>query len=229
MADLLLASDSVWIALRPSSDPSRMDNVVILRGHFAEIEPRAYALDPAWGPPLDLGADWRLYARGPVRGRAEPARLYAQGNEVVVLVSTAEIDSVERQLEQRAGDEHMEPADKGVLSFAARAPALARLLEDRSATLARLLERGRAVSGFASLDTGGLDAELELTFEHEDEAEAVGDALGEVAKSISGFGEKAALIAKGLRVEVVGSSVVLRLRLASEALAELTLEAGKPR
>ncbi|MCA9594277.1 MAG: hypothetical protein KC776_13230 [Myxococcales bacterium] len=219
MADLLLASKTIWVALRPNANPAHIDNVVILSGHFADVDPRTYALTPRFGPAIDLGGGWRMYERQGVKERVEPARLYARGDELVVLASTAEIDSMERQLEQRAGDEHVEPADKGVVSFAARAPALARWVEDRSVTVARMLDKGRSVSGFASLEAAGLEAEVELGFEQEEHAQAVGEALGELARSIRGLGSVAESISKGLSVEVVGRSVVLRLRLSSEVLA----------
>src|SRR6185503_14797055 len=83
-------ADAVWIGLRPGSDAEHSDDVVVLSGNFADLDPRALG---HFGPAMDLGAGWRRWdlAEKP-RARLLPARLYARRSELLVAASTAEID-----------------------------------------------------------------------------------------------------------------------------------------
>lgn len=221
LGDLLLRSQTLWVAFRPGPRADRVDNVIVLRGRFADVDLRSYDLSPSFGPPADLGAGWRRWDRLAADGRAEPARAYAQGDDLLVLVSIAEVDAVERQLEGGAGDEHVEPKEKGVISFAARGPALARAVEDRSLRLSRLLALAKTLRGHADLGAGGLDAELELDVE--DEASAT-DLDGELERLLAAFatqGPLAAELARGVRVDAVASRLVVRVSLPPEPLARL--------
>jgi hypothetical protein len=216
LADALLRADTVWIALRPNARPELTDNVVVLRGSFAELDPRSYRL--GFGPGADLGGGYFRHDRE-TQSRAEPARLYTRADELWILVSTAELDSVERQLEQRAGDPHLEPAEKGVLSFAARGGAVARALEDRSVQIARLLSASEEVRGHVDLDAESLDAEMELDVASEAAARDAADGLAHLAQVFGRLGPEAGTVVHALSIEAVGQQVVLRLKLPHALLA----------
>lgn len=226
LADAFAQSDSVWIALRPGARAELTDSVTILRGHFARIDPRSYSASPPWQPAIDLGGGWRRYDREAPPSRAAPARIYAKGDEALVLVSTASLDSVERRLEQGADDPHLEPAEKGVLSLQARGEALRSALVDRAPAAARFLGRAQRLSVVADLDSIGLNAEIELTFDREDLAKQAAEAGGEVARAAADQGGIAARVTRGLRIEAVGTRVVLRLALPPETVAALLGCAG---
>lgn len=211
-------ADTAWIAFRPSSRPENMDNVIVLSGHFADIDPRA--LGP-WGPPSDLGAGWRVYARTKPAARAAPARVYARTDELLVLVSTAEIDAAERSVEQGAGDAHPDPPAKGALSVAARLPPLAALLSARSTKAARLFSQGRTLTANADIGATGLVAEIDLAFDDAEIATRTADAAGLLARAVAEQGGAAGKIAARLHIESVGQSVVVKLELTPQELAAL--------
>lgn len=226
LADTIAKADSVVIAFRPSEEAKATDSVLVLRGRFTDIDPRRYETDPRWGPPMDLGGDWRRWDRPPPKGRAAPARIYARSNDLFVFVSTAPIDSVERQLEEGADDPHVEPVDKGLLSVDARSAAFLPFVEKRAPSFAGLIQKSTRLSMFADLDSVSLTAELELDLESESVAREAAEAVGEVAKQAQKDGGLAAEIVSGLRIQAVGERLVLRLSLPVAAVNRLIVCAG---
>ncbi|MBK7582120.1 MAG: hypothetical protein IPI67_18180 [Myxococcales bacterium] len=219
MAEALQRADAVWIAFRPGKSTADIDSVTILRGHFAKLDPRKFATRPAWGPSSDLGGGWRRYDRARPKARGAPARIYARTDELLVFVSTAPLDSVERRLEAGVADPHLEPVEKGVISLDARPRPLARLLGDRSPTLARLLLQAERLRLTAGLEPDGLDAELELALGGASEAREVAASLGALAQAAAGAQGLTAKVLEGLQVEAVANRVVVRLRLPPQTLA----------
>lgn len=219
LADAMARSKAVWVAVRPGPRAELTDSVTVLSGDFAKLDPRSYASDPAWGPPLDLGAGWRRWDRAKPKARSSPARIYARTDDVLVLVTEAPLDSVERRLEQGVDDAHVEPAEEGVFSLDARAPALRAWLSDRWPTASRLLAQCERVRLHADLDAVGLRGELELHLSGAGPARDTAEALGGMARALVESGGLAAKVAGGLRVEAVGSRVVVRVSLPPEVLA----------
>jgi hypothetical protein len=225
LAGAMAHADTIWIALRPAARAELTDSVTILRGRFSGFDPRAGASSP-WQSAIDLGGGWRRYDRTAPPSRAAPARIYARGDELLVLVSSASLDSAERQIELRSSDPHLEPAGKGVISLEARGRALRDALAERSPSVARFLARAERLRANADLDTFGLSAELELTLETASDAKTAADALGLVAKGALDQGGLAARLARGLHIEAVGTRVVARITLAPDAVAALLGCAG---
>lgn len=223
IAQALSRADTVWIALRPGESSRHSDSVTIMRGRFAELDPRSGG---GWDAPSDLGAGWRRYDRQQPPSRAAPARIYARADDVLVFVSTAPLDSVERRLEQGAGDEHLEPVEKGVLSVDARPRQLGRQLMSRSPTLGRLLVQADRLRLTADLDAQGMQAELELAFPGDSQAREVAESLGSLARAVGASAGLAAKVVRGLVIEAVGPRVVLRLTLPAETVALLVGCAG---
>jgi len=219
MTDALSRSDAVWIAFRPAERADITDSVTVLRGKFAGFDPRDYDSSPRWQGPQDLGGGWRRYDRQRPKVRAAAARIYARSEDVLVVVSTAPLDSVERRLEGGADDAHMEPVEEGILSLDARADAVGRWLLERTPTGARLLAGVRRLRLRADLHTVGLEAELELEMKEESTAKDTAEALAQVAKALAESGGLEARVIAGLKVEVVGGRVVLRLSLPPDVLA----------
>ncbi len=226
LADAIAKSDSVVIALRPSEKEKLTDSVIVLQGRFESIDPRNYETTPRWGLPIDLGADWRRWDRPRPTTRAAPARIYAHGNEMMVFVSTAPIDSVERQLEQGADDPHVEPVEKGLLSLDARSRVFVPFLDGRAPSFARLLERSSRLRMFADLDSTEMTAEVELELDSEGAAREAADAVGEVARSAQADGGLMAKVVSGLRIEAVGNRLVARLSLPVDIVSRLVVCAG---
>lgn len=221
VADAIAKSDSVVVALRPSESSSATDSVMVLSGHFAGIDPRRYESDPRWGPPMDLGGDWRRWDRPRPKARAAPARIYARSDDLLVFVSTAPIDSVERQLEEGANDPHVEPVDKGLLSLDARTVAFLPFVESRAPAFAGLIQRSTRLRVSADLDSVSFTAELELELESEGVARQAAEAVGEVAKDAQAGGGVASEVVRGMRIETVQNRLVARVALPMSTLGKL--------
>lgn len=226
IADLLASADTVWVALRPGLEARLTDKVVVFEGEYAGFEPRSHGAEAAWKLPLDLGGGWRLYERPQPAVRSAPARINVRANEIVVLVSTAEIDSVERALEQRAGDPHLQPARRGVISIEARPQPLARHLQDRAPAVARLLARASLLRAHGDINAHGLSAELELKYQSAHHAQRVATAAELLAQAIAQEDGVAAQVARHLQIEVVSDATVVRLQLDRGELQRLMDCAG---
>lgn len=216
--DALDDSDTLWLGLRPGASTEIADHVLVLRGRFERFDARQYALAPPFSAAFDLGGGYRLYERE-VATRSAPARVYVRESDLLVLVSTAEIDSVERRLEQGIYEENLEPKEEGLVSLAARPAPLAARVAERSPAAARLLGKIRRVD--ATLDAVAERLELELTLQMvegaspERTAEAIRLLAAEVARQ-QGWPDAAA---EALRVDTFGSAVLVRVSLPLAALA----------
>ncbi len=221
MSDLLQSARTAWVAVRPGQSVGLTDNVVVLEGRFADFEPTRYAAAPPWHSSIDLGGGWRVYERQQPEQRSAPARIYARGNDWVVLVSAAEVDSVERTIEQRQGGEPLQAPSQGAISIVARARPLAARTRERSPSAARLLARASRLQAHADLAASGLRAELEVVFDAPEDAGDAAQATRLVAAAVAQEGGLAAALASRLRVEAVGPVVVVALALDPAALAEV--------
>jgi hypothetical protein len=220
IGDLLLASDTLLVAFRPANNSRNLDNVLVFRGRMQDFTPKIYALEPAFGGAMDLGRDLRRHDRkSPVR--SQPARVYVAGTSTVVLVSEAALDSVERRLESGELDPHLEPPAKGLLSVAARGPALSEWVEVRSVRVAGLLSQSDEILGHADIDAQEVRVEISLKLEDARRAELLADALRDISRALSDLSERLAPLQRGLKVDAVGTQVVATLRMPLEELSAL--------
>ena len=128
LADVLEKSDLVFIGFRPGLALGATDRVIASEGRFEDFDVRRHGGQARWAAGQDLGAAWRMYERRQSPARGVPARVYLRGTDLLVLVSVAEIDSVERALEGRSVSARLEVPSRGAVSMAARAESLRRLL-----------------------------------------------------------------------------------------------------
>jgi hypothetical protein len=222
LVDAMTRADTIWIAVRPADDLEQSDNVIILRGRFGDLDPKKYGGEPRWRGPTDLGAAFRVYERDQPKLRSAPVRIYARLPDLLIFVSAAEIDSAERVIERGADDPRLEPPEKGAVALEARIGRLADSIAGRSPAAARLLAPARRLRATVDLDTAGLRAEVELDFELEEQARRAADATAIFARALTETKGPAGRIAAALRVEAVGPTLVLGVRLGPEQLAELT-------
>ncbi|HWZ87463.1 MAG TPA: hypothetical protein VNW92_01400 [Polyangiaceae bacterium] len=214
-------TDTLWLGVRPSAGLDAADTVFVMSGHFPKFDPNAVASEPPFGKPIDLGAAFRRYDRASPKVRSAPARIYTRGDDLVVSLSEAEIDSVERSLEERRGAPPLEPAEKGALSAVARPRVLPPSLLDASQSLQRLAERATRCELSADLTSTGVDATLSLKFEDPTSAERVGHALSALGEELkSAPGRLAKLVAR-LEVSNAAEYVTLRLSLGRDELSEI--------
>ncbi len=227
-----------WLAFRPGLAPAVLDHVLVLRGRFPELDPRAGAGGKGWSPPRDLGDGWRRHdAVRPVE-RTAPARVYLRDSTVVALVTTAEIDAVERTLEHgiAAGSRlgPLLPATHGTLAVRARCRSIAAWVEPAQPTVTALLRAAQRLSLVVDLENERLRGEAELGFGEPSSPEprAVAAAattaahLEELRRAVAKASGVMGVVARGVDVEAEGGSVRLRFDLDRGALGTLLDELG---
>jgi hypothetical protein len=212
-------ADTVWIGLRPETALGEADNVLVLRGRFVGFDPRPAA--PPFSGPRDLGGGWRMYERDVPASRAASARVYARLEDLLVFVSTAEIDSTERAIDKRQRGTPMIPPERGAVSLAARAAPVRSWLAEHVPTAAAALRRATRIAAHADLSAAGLEAELEIKFESADQAKAAADTSGLLARVVGVSDGLVGRLARRLRIESVADELVVRLVLDDRELAEL--------
>jgi hypothetical protein len=209
-------ASAVVVAFRPGLSSRATDHVIVFRGRFEDVDPRR---EPGseWSPPRDLGAGFQVYERPQPRRRSAPARIYVRSNDWLVFVSSAEVDSAERVIERRADDPHVDPPDRGIVSYAFRAEQVGPLLAARFPAVAELLRGATMVSGGVSADDRGLRATLETVFTNDTDAAEAASRTTTVVAALRGSGRLLGVIASGTHVSAVGSTVVLRVELDARA------------
>lgn len=217
----LATTNTLWIGFRPSRDLEPKDSVFVLSGHFADFDPGRANSTPPFEPALDLGADLRRYDRARPAARSAVARIYAHGDDWIVSLSQAEIDSVERAIEEQRGAPALEPAEKGALSAVARPRALPVELFAGFQALQHIAERADRLELTADLTGAGVDAELGLKFEDESAAEQVGRALEELRNALNQGSGRLAKFAARVRVSSAAQYVTLRLSVGRDEFSEL--------
>jgi hypothetical protein len=227
LADALERADAVWIAFRPGLSRELTDNVVILRGRFHDVEPRSYRGAHPWGPPSDLGGDVRRYEREPPERRSAPARAYLYGDGLVVLLSEAEIDSVERRIEQGGSEPSVEPPDRGTVSVALRVARVLPLLGDRFPAVTTALAEAAEASGHASFDALGLRGSFEVGFPEAKDAEGAREAAATLLDRIALARGVPGMVARSISARAVGSTLVLELSMGLEPTARLVACASR--
>lgn len=213
----LRRADTAWFAFRPGLPPELTDNVLVLRGDFADLE----APSPPWALARDLGGGFRRLDHEAPAGRAQPARLYRRDDDLLVFVSEAELDSVELVLERGATVDRVEAPNEGALAVAARAPILARLVYADAPAAARLLDQARLVSAHVELTAAGLAGELDVEFREPTTADDAARASRVLGAALKEQGGPLATVLEGVDISAVGTSLVVRVELEAAALGAL--------
>jgi hypothetical protein len=139
----------------------------------------------------------------------------------LVSLSEAEIDSVERSLEEQRGAPPLEPAEKGVFSAVARPQVLPLALFAGADALRRLVRGAQRLELNADLTGSGVDAALALKFEDAPLAERVAHALTEMRDALAAGSGRLAKFAARIKVGSAGQYLSLQLILSRDELSEL--------
>jgi len=218
---VLERTDTLWLGVRPTPALEAADSVFIMSGHFPNFEPHRAESMPRFQAAIDLGGTLRRFDRTHPPARSAPARIYVHDEDLIVSLSEAEIDSVERSLEDRRGAPPLEPAAKGVLSAVARPGALPLGVFAGSDSLRRLARNAEQLELNADLTGAGVDATLSLKFEDAPLAERVSRALTEMRDALGSGGGRLAKFAARVKVGNAGHYVSLQLVLGRDELSEL--------
>jgi hypothetical protein len=214
-------ADTLWLGVRPTSTLQAADSVFVMSGHFTNFNPHRAGSTPPFEPAIDLGGDLRRYDRPHPPTRSAPARIYVQGEKLLVSLSEAEIDSVERALEEQRGMPPLDPAEKGVLSAVARPQALPLALLAGTGSLRRMVQGAERLELNADLTGAGVDATLALKFEDAPTAAHLAQALTEMRDALSAGSGRLAKFAKRVKVGSAGEYLSLQLVLGRDELSEL--------
>lgn len=210
LAVLLARTDTAWIAARPGLSAEQTDNVLVLRGDFEGLLRSEIGGMPRWSSPRDLGAGVLKFTRSRPELRASPAVLYFRVPSLVVIGSYAEVDALEATLERGRGDPALEPPDTGIASLAARLDLLMTLIQGRAPTFSKLLRGGRTARASAEWVGDALDLRVELTFDSEERAQAIAQALESTARKLAAILRRpGSWISRGT-FQAVTRSVVVR-------------------
>jgi len=214
-------TDTLWLGVRPTANFEVADSVFIMAGHFPDFDPHRAESTPSFGPAIDLGGDLRRYDRARPPTRSAPARIYVRGDDLLVSSSEAEIDSVERSLEEQRGLPPLVPAEKGVLSAVARPQVLPLSILAGTGSLRRLVQSADRLELNADLTGSGVEATLALRFADPPQAEQVAKALSDMRDALSADSGRLAKFATRTQVSSAGSYVSLRLSLGRDEFSEL--------
>jgi hypothetical protein len=218
----LAQTDTLYVGMRPSTAAlGAADSVFVMVGQFPDFAPDRGQSSPRFHPALDLGADLRRYDRPAPSARSAPARFYARGSDLIVVLSEAEIDSVERTLEQGRGRPPLEPTEKGALSAVLRPRVLPRVLFGGSRTLRELAREASRMELDADLTSAGVDASLALKFDDPSSAEQVGHALMEMRDALKTAPGRLAKFAARVEVTNAAEFVTLHFALGRAEFSEL--------
>lgn len=221
MLQAFSGTDTLWLGVRPGRGLQVADSVWVMSGHFADFNPHRAPSTPPFQPSLDLGADLRRFDRARPQVRSAPARFYTRGQDLIVCLSEAEIDSVERSLEERRGARPLEPAEKGVVSAILRPRAVPLELLAGSQTFEQLAQRAERLEFNADLTGAGVDANVALKFDEPASAERVSQGLIELRDALRSGNGRLAKFATRVAVSNAGQYVTLQLTLGRDELAEL--------
>ncbi|MCA9628886.1 MAG: hypothetical protein KC766_14505 [Myxococcales bacterium] len=215
-------ADTVWIGFRAAERFDLTDNVVVMRGRFNDLE---LPSGEDWGPETDLGGDWRRRSQRGKLKRFEPRRLYLRGNDTLVFVSAAEIDSVRRQIERGEQDPRVSPPDRGVLAFAGRVN-LGKPISDRPwarerPEIRKLLRDAELITGFIDLEAGQARLELDVEYTDAAVAKSAGEQVARLLEAVQALGAPFAELGEGVKAVVVDTHVVLRWRVSLLKLGRL--------
>jgi hypothetical protein len=222
ITEALEHSDTVLVGLRTEIAPTGPDTVIVLEGRFPERSPAPRA----WGRAIDLGGDVRRWDRPAPGARSSPARLYAFGNQRLVIASAAEVDAVEAVLERGLAANALSVPERGLFAFAAKLRRVKDRLVAKAPLFAEALRNAKRVEGSVEPSSDGLTADVALQLDSAARAERAAE-LFERARVVSAEGEgRGAAMARSAKIAAVSQSVTLRCSLPGEVVLALLRQFG---
>jgi hypothetical protein len=163
----------------------------------------------------------RRWERPAPGARSSPARLYAFGNQRLVIASELEIDAVEAVLEGGLAPNSLNAPERGLFAFAARLRRVRDRLVAKAPLFAEALRSARRIEGSVEPSAAGLTADVALELDGPASAERAAE-LFERARVASSSGEgQGAVFARTATITAAGQSVALRCSLPAEVVLAL--------
>jgi len=205
VAQALARAEVVLVAARLDRGAD-LDTVVVLEGPLRGLTPPS----SGWSVPTDLGGDVRRWDRKGPGPRESPARVYAFGDERLVVLSEAEIDSVEAVIERGMPPNPLTPRSRGIVAFAARLRGVRNELAARAPLFAKALGGATGLEGNLEPSATGLTLDLSIELESEASAEHARELIESVRELFANGSGQAAEIARSATVAAAGRSVTVR-------------------
>jgi len=183
-----------------------LDTVVVLDGPLRGLVPPR----SGWGIPTDLGGDVRRWDKKERGSRESPARVYAFGDQRLVVLSEAEIDSVEAVIERGMPASPLTPRSRGIVAFAFRLRGVRDELAARAPLFAKALAGAKGLEGNLEPSETGLTLDLSLELESEASAERARELIESVRVLFAAGDGQAAELARSATVTAAGRSVAVR-------------------
>ncbi len=211
----LAQSELLWLGLRAGGSLAAAEKVLILRGHFANLLPPDSTPGSGWTPatPRPGTPHWSRDASDP----GAFVRLYAAGEELLVLASAAEAPGLERSLRQAAQDpSSLRPPERGAVSAAARPERMRELYLDRYPQFAARLSGVRMLQAYVEPGAIELALELELGFEAPEQALSAADVFDKLQQELQRQPCALGLLAQAARISVFERRLSLLAQLRPE-------------
>ncbi len=149
----------LWFGLATSSAATSPTNVLLMRGHFADLsrgdDPSAsWSPHPTGGEAIELGGEPQGYER-----------LYRlPGHELLIWAPRSQVDAIERALRGEEREPSLRPPERGAVSIAARPSGVLARLSVAYPELAERFRGVRSIDAFAEPTAGVWRADLMLDF-----------------------------------------------------------------
>jgi hypothetical protein len=170
-------------------------NVLVMRGHFADLSrrdtaPARWSSHATGGEALDL--------EDPPGGYARVYRL--RGGEVLVWATHPQLDRVERTLRGEEDELALRPPERGAVSVAARPAGVLARLSSRYPELAERFRGVQVIEAFAEPTAGVWRADLSLDFATRAQASEVTQVIEKLRRALAERGCAVGALARALAV-----------------------------
>jgi hypothetical protein len=182
----------LWFGLPAASATVGPSNVLVLRGHFGELD------DGSWSR-RDSGVELlELDAESSGEGYARVYRL--PGAEMLIWAPRAELSRVESALAGDAVETALRPPERGAVSLAARPAGVLARAEARYPELAQRFLDVRRIEAFAEPTAGMWRADLTLDFASAARAAEASEVLERLRQALTGRGCAVGVMARAVAV-----------------------------
>jgi hypothetical protein len=183
----------LWFGLPAASATESPSNVLVLRGHFSELED-----DGSWLR-RDSGIELlELDADGAGEGYARVYRLPGAG--MLIWAPSTELSRVERALAGDTLDSALRPPERGAVSLAARPAGVLARAESRYPELAERFRDVRRIEAFAEPTAGMWRADLTLDFGSATRAAEATEVLERLRQALTARGCAIGVMARAVAV-----------------------------
>jgi hypothetical protein len=221
---LLTCADVLWVGVR-LAELERADHVAIIEGKDCEV--RADTSD--WKKVKSANAELTIFDRLSTPARGDTSRVILAGDpevgrrtpnvRFVVLVSAAEIASVDRVLHDGPDARRREPKAEGIVSLDLRAPRLPPDLEKKYPSIASIIAGIDRVRATTELGDKGVELEGEMVLKTSHDAERTLKFLNALRENVESDGAR--LMMASLHLEQIDTTVRIRWKLPAKAVLGL--------